>query len=97
MQMPSAESWQGFADQRRHTYRMAGGGVGAWLAAGFLNGLAALIAIVLLPVLIGIVLLGLTLIGVNRLRGMISRAVRSVLPRRDAQGRRNVRVLVRNA
>lgn len=92
MQTPSAEVWPGFAATRQRATVMFGGGVRARMMAALLYLLGAVIAIVLLPLLVGLVLVCLALVGVARLRGLFARPAPAATMARDAEGRRNVRV-----
>lgn len=92
MQTPSAEVWPGFAATRRRVTVMSGGGLRARLMAALIYVFGAIIAIVLLPLLVGLVLLCLVLVGVARLRGIFARPAPAATMARDTEGRRNVRV-----
>ncbi|MBX3406539.1 MAG: hypothetical protein KF869_07225 [Phycisphaeraceae bacterium] len=107
MQVPPSGFWQSVHAARRRVVFFRGvngtepgmdglarpAGWRAWFALAGLTALALLMLIVLLPVVVLLAVVGFAVVGINALRRWAGGALR---PRpRDGDGRRNVRVLVR--
>ncbi|MBX3404005.1 MAG: hypothetical protein KF699_11405 [Phycisphaeraceae bacterium] len=107
MQVPPSGFWQSVHAARRRVvfFRGVRGtesgmdglarpvGWRAWFALAGLTALALLMLIVLLPVVVLLAVVGFAVVGINTLRRWAGGALR--LRPRDGDGRRNVRVLVR--
>ena len=107
MEVPPTGFWQSVHAAKRRVVFFRGGpgseaglegmarpaGWRAWFALAGLTALALLMLVVLLPVVVLLAVVGFAVVGINALRRWAGGALR---PRpRDGDGRRNVRVLVR--
>jgi hypothetical protein len=107
VQEPPSAFWQSVHAARRRVVFFRGGanaepgsasteprvGWRAWLALAGLTALALVMLVVLLPLLVLLAVVGFAVVGLGAVRRWVGSALRP--NPRDGEGRRNVRVLVR--